>query len=1029
MKRAIRLLPTAALAAAALGSLSCDDQSSTTRAINANPAIGDFVVYAQRKVKLGDHNSVGGGDVGVARPAPSDIGPQLVVQRRSLVDPNHSLIAPSIKLENRARVGDVQTDSLDNQGAMVGTVAGFPAGMPALPQVADAGPGGEDVFVRQRDEESLTPGDYGDLKVFGTLVLDPGLYTFTSVTLGDHGQLLVADGEADVHVSGRLETGKHASLGGPADHSRPRPPCRHNHQRRHGQGHGHHRHHHHGPPPPAATGALTINVAGSDGAHGGFAASLGDDTTVKALLAAARGTLKLGDGVHATGAFAAFDVKAGDRCKFVFERGFTPTPGTQPITSYAPPPAAPVIASVPANQVISLAVGLPVRSLPALQAFVKQVSDPTNASYRQYLSQADLQTIYLPTDADYASLVAWAQGENLQVVSHANKLAVDLSGTAARIEQAFHANLIIARRPDGTTFYRLDGPPSVDLQTQLLGASGLDNFIRPRPVNHTNPLGADESEDFRGAYLGAAGSPCAALDGAGQSIGIFSYTGFVNQDILDYQTNTGLVNVPAVQVETSNDPNGLSPTAAPPLAPTGNLENWEISLDIEMAQAMAPAAQVIVFEGRNGDSMLANMSNHATVGSFSMSWLDGTSAITQTILDVMAAQGQSYVMGSGDWGAYQPSTVMCPPVMGVVETQPFGDHRTMNGVTVIGGTVLTTAAGLWTGEVTWSTSGGGILEGITIPTYQVGLNAANPEVSTTSRNLPDVALTATNLYIVTSNCNGVDSPGATGAPVPGAMPPMTIAACPPAQVTSGIQRVVGGVSGSGPLWAGLIALMNQQAEAAGLARVGFLNPAVYQIGNDPMRYANAFHDIGAGGGETAPNLCGTTYNSQVGYDLTTGWGTPTCGLFNDINKRPANTPSVVVVATEGQQGVRFCIQGLGWPPGAAIAFKFLDLPNNQGQVNSIETAPVGSDGMFTSYNSTFGGGASSIRGHIQFCDAMDLTESMTVEAHDQNNPALSATTMILNTWVCGAMPTQNNSNLTPLVYPVLNVTDCPLPID
>ena len=1034
MKRSIGLLTMLALAVAAISAASCEFDSTTTRALNANPTIDDFVIVAQRKVRLGDHNMIGGGDVGVARPAASDVGSQLIVGRKTGIDPGHTLIAPSIRLEQHAHVGDVQTDALVNQGATVGAVAGFPAGMPALPQVVPAGPGGDDVLVHHGDDETLPPGDYGDLKVLGTAILEEGVYTFASITIGDHAELLVVDGEADVHVAGRLDAGAHATLG-PADHAHPHS---HRIQCRHPRNHNGHwrRHHHHGPPPPQPTpGLLTINVTGGDGAHAA-AASIGDRATIKALLAAPRGTLDLGDGVTAVGAFAAFDVKTGHHCRIGFKRGFAPTPGTQVITSYLPPPAAPVLGPVPANQVVSLAVGLPVRDHAALQAFVKQAADPTSPTYRQALSQADLQANYLPSDADYASLVAWGQGENLKVVSHANKLAVDLSGTAAQIEQAFHANLILARRPDGTTFYRLDGPPSVDLLTQLLGASGLDNFVRPRPLAPTGPMGAWQSTDLRGAYLGGAGSTCAALDGAGQSVGLFSLTGFVNQDILDYQTDTGLTNVPAVQVQTSNDPNGLSPATAPPLTPTGNLENWEISLDIEMAQLMAPAAQVVVFEGTNPDSILTNMSNNPTVGQFSMSWLVGTSAITQTLLDVMAAQRQTYFIASGDWGAYQPTTGTCPPgVMGVIENLPFGDHRILDNITIIGGTMLTTdAAGAWSSEITWPGSGGGILQGVTIPTYQAGLNATNPEVSTTNRNVPDVSLPATNLYIVATSCNGMSPAGVTGAPVPGSMtvPPATIPPCPAAQLTSNQKLVVGGTSGSSPLWAGLMALMNQQAEQTGLARVGFPNPAFYQIGNDPMRYPNAFHDIGAGvaaGAETAPNICGLTYNGQTGYDLTTGWGTPTCGLFNEINNRPATTPSIVAVATEGAQGVRFCIQGLGWSPGAAIHFRFLELPANHFDVNSLETVLVDATGRFTNYDPTFGGGASSVMGHVQNCDAQDISEAMTIEAHDVNNATISATTMILNTWVCGTMPTQTFMNETPLVYPVLNQTTCPLPPD
>ena len=66
--------------------------------------------------------------------------------------------------------------------------------------------------------------------------------------------------------------------------------------------------------------------------------------------------------------------------------------------------------------------------------------------------------------------------------------------------------------------------------------------------------------------------------------------------------------------------------------------------------------------------------------------------------------------------------------------------------------------------------------------------------STTMRNVPDVALTADDVYVIYGN---------------------------------GQTTIAGGTSCAAPLWAGLTALINQQAAATGQAPVGFLNPALY----------------------------------------------------------------------------------------------------------------------------------------------------------------------------------------------------------
>ena len=677
--------------------------------------------------------------------------------------------------------------------------------------------------------------------------------------------------------------------------------------------------------------------------------------------------------------------------------------GTQPINGYTPPPSSPVVGPAPADKVISLAVGLPVRDLAGLQSFVEKASDPSNKStYRKYMSAADVTADQSPSTADYNAVLSWAQALGLKTGTYANRLAVDVTGTVASIEQAFHANVILAQRPDGSTYYRLDRKPSVDLGVALLGVSGLDNYVLPKSVVGTSPIpGAFQSSDLRGAYLGGAGAACAALDGAGQSIGIFSLTGFTPGDITDYQTSTGLMNVPAVQVQTSNDPAGLPPAQAPPLAATGNLENWEISLDIEMAMAMAPAAQVVVFEGTNPDSIYTNMTNNPDVGQFSTSFLQPPSALTPTLFTVLAAQGQSFFVGSGDWGAFEPPTQVCPPAVltgiangTVVQTEfAINDQRVLPFVTVVGGSQLSTANGLWSGETTWTGSGGGILTGVPIPAYQVNVNAANAEVSTANRNLPDVALVARNLYIVTSDCNNVDPRGVTGQVVN----KVTITACSAAQITGGLQRAVAGTSASGPLFAGLMALINQQGATMSLGRVGFANPTLYQIGSDPARYPNAFHDIGATVGSTATNTCGFTYNAGAGYDLTTGWGTPQCGLITEINVRPTIT---VGVSGTADSGPLICVNGQGFTPGGTVTVQYAgvpEAPNDVKVVSSTEAVSAGGAVVVKDNERVFVN--QSVAAGVPGCTA-DVIASGTVSVNviDNSTGASATATMPASYW-------------------------------
>ncbi len=109
--------------------------------------------------------------------------------------------------------------------------------------------------------------------------------------------------------------------------------------------------------------------------------------------------------------------------------------------------------------------------------------------------------------------------------------------------------------------------------------------------------------------------------------------------------------------------------------------------------------------------------------------------------------------------------------------------------------------------------------------------------STTMRNVPDVALTANNVYV---RADGYD-------------------------------YNVGGTSCASPLWAGFMALVNQQAVGTGKATVGFINPLVYAIGASP-NYPSAFHDITTGNNTRSGSP--TKFFAVASYDLCTGWGTP-----------------------------------------------------------------------------------------------------------------------------------------------------------
>ncbi len=135
-------------------------------------------------------------------------------------------------------------------------------------------------------------------------------------------------------------------------------------------------------------------------------------------------------------------------------------------------------------------------------------------------------------------------------------------------------------------------------------------------------------------------------------------------------------------------------------------------------------------------------------------------------------------------------------------------------------------------------SSGGISTSYTIPNWQQGTSMSANNGSTTMRNIPDVALTADNIYVVYNN---------------------------------GLSGSFGGTSCAAPLWTAFTALVNQQAAANGHATVGFINPAIYSIGNSSS-YTSNFHDVTTGNNTNSASP--TNFFAAPGYDLCTGWGTP-----------------------------------------------------------------------------------------------------------------------------------------------------------
>ncbi len=321
--------------------------------------------------------------------------------------------------------------------------------------------------------------------------------------------------------------------------------------------------------------------------------------------------------------------------------------------------------------------------------------------------------------------------------------------------------------------------------------------------------------------------PGVTLNGAGQTVGLLQFDGYYSNDIATYESQAGLPSVTLTNVPVDG---GVG---------TPGSGVTEVSLDIEMAISMAPGvSRIIVYEAPNPSpwpDLLNRMANDNLAKQISSSWSGGgPDPTSEQIFKQMAAQGQSFFNATGDSDAF---------------TGAISFPSDSTNITEVGGTTLTTTGpgGSYVSETAWNWgldnrsyvgSSGGISPTYPIPIWQQGISMTANQGSTSKRNVPDVALTADNVWVFYGN-------GQSGS--------------------------VGGTSCAAPLWAGFTALLNQQAALLGIPTVGFLNPAIYAIGKGPG-YTTDFHDITSGNNfwPSSP----TNFPAVPGYDLCTGWGTP-----------------------------------------------------------------------------------------------------------------------------------------------------------
>jgi subtilase family serine protease len=382
-------------------------------------------------------------------------------------------------------------------------------------------------------------------------------------------------------------------------------------------------------------------------------------------------------------------------------------------------------------------------------------------------------------------------------------------------------------------------------------AAAADTTAAPAPVN-CEPTGVKappcySPQAYQVAY-GVAPLLRRGIDGRGQTVVVgpelpaTSPSTDIRRDLAAFDKTFGL---PGARL---NVVNTIAMSKTPYLA-----GDEEIG-DTEMVHAIAPGAALdLVLVPRDATASTANIAAavtkviqegvvvHAAVISISVSigehsLTSAEAAAMNAALEQARDQHVTVVGSSGDFGAI--SSHEGPPVQ---VNMPASDPL----VLAVGGTILDAAspAGTYLGEMAWNdnteASGGGYSSLFPRPAYQDGLARARTAGST-GRGVPDVSANADPAAAMAMEFDG------------------------------GQLRPNQGTSASTPLWAGVIALADQQAGHP----LGFVNPALYAIARGPA-YHQAFHDVTTGDNSVLwPTGVFVGYTAGPGWDPVTGWGSP-----------------------------------------------------------------------------------------------------------------------------------------------------------
>ncbi|MFK0249574.1 protease pro-enzyme activation domain-containing protein [Amycolatopsis azurea] len=572
-------------------------------------------------------------------------------------------------------------------------------------------------------------------------------------------------------------------------------------------------------------------------------------------------------------------------------------------------------------------VALALRDQPGAERLAKAISTPGSASYRKTLSANQFADRYAATERTVDEVRGWLERQGVRITGvAANRHLVEATANTATLEKAFGTKLAtFQHRGKHGKLQKLVAPESTitlpssvrAAVTAVLGLDDSEKTITPQRVDRRAPMAQ-----------AAGGAGCATYWGQTVNTGVPQKYGDQSNALCGYNsaqtrglygltaaqtgagTNIGIVAAYNAESTFADANRAAAKFGAPPLAasqytvklPDGGFnpdpacepDGWagEQALDVQAAHTVAPAARITYYAGADCRGLYTALNKAVAdnqVGIITNSWgyngdetsVPPSSRQAMDTIGVQAAiQGQTILFSSGDAGDL--SGVAGKPSATFPSSHPW--------VTAAGGTSAAVDGAnkrMW--ETGWTSTGlvqsgtgyvptqdkdgpfaggagGGVSRVYERPEYQAGT------VSGTRRAVPDIAALA-DAY----------TGFGVGSTVPG---------------QGYFEYASGGTSLAAPLLAGMIATA---AQAAGTDRIGFVNPAIYDLAGTSA-ITDVKHRTGgvwtdqllAYGGVSVPPGRGSYFadfdtkpqslQSGPGWDPLTGVGTPAAGFAAGLAK-------------------------------------------------------------------------------------------------------------------------------------------------